>query len=433
MTLATTTTAGTPPDTDSSVFVSTLKKKIGGLVSPIMSRDQFTGDPCLGAIQTARRALKDNGVLIIRGCITRAACAAGQVAAYRAWERDVKPSIDVQYAPKVDVAKTIYDVQSQHKFLWPTGVIGNKGFGFMYAQPEAKSDYHAAQLDTSDAQPTVFAPGSGFQANLAVMEHPDSELATAILFQVTGNMGGMVSQDSFKTFRGNLTVPHVDDYPTSDTFNRVQAMVIGYREGNVRLVFGRATHQPDISVMYRDKTTTGFTSLSNSDSIVQVLEAAGAIVIPEPGDIVCWTAGVVHFEMNIDPKGNKFKPTRGHVQERYVVGTHNPSGSLTQTQLETLTGMAESGFILHPYVGPKRQFGPANANNFHRKNTQYCRRRVQPPDEKARFVAATKDCKARVHKLTDRRRQLYGIPIKDANRLFKDPLAQQVYNTKVQL
>ncbi|KNC86431.1 hypothetical protein SARC_01437 [Sphaeroforma arctica JP610] len=247
------------------------------------------------------------------------------------------------------------------------------------------------------------------------MEHSDNELATAILFQVTGNAGGMVSQDSFKTFRCSLTVPHVDDYPTSGG---------GGREGNVRLVFGRATHQPDISSMYRDKSTTGFTSLSNADSLVKVLYASGAIVIPEPGDIVCWTSGIVHFEMNIDPKGNRFKPTRGHVQERYVVGTHNPSDSLTQTQLETLSGMAESGVILHPYVGTKSQFGPANANNLHRKTTQFCRRRVQPKGEKVRFVAATKACQTKVHKMTDRRRQLHGLRIKNPRRLFKDPLAQ---------
>ncbi|KNC83977.1 hypothetical protein SARC_03797 [Sphaeroforma arctica JP610] len=221
------------------------------------------------------------------------------------------------------------------------------------------------------------------------MDHPDSELATAILFQVTKNVSDMMSQNSFKTFRGAMTVPHVDDYTTSESFNRVQAMVIGYRKGNVRLVFGRATHQPDISAMYRDKSTAGFTSLSNPDAIVDELEAVDAIVIPEPGDIVCWAAGVVHFEMSINPaaKGKgKFKYTRGHVQERYVVGTHNPSGSLTQTQLKTLSGMAESGFILHPYVGPKSQFGPANANTFHRKTTQFCRRRVQPRCEKKRFV-----------------------------------------------
>ncbi|KNC86432.1 hypothetical protein SARC_01438 [Sphaeroforma arctica JP610] len=96
----------------------------------------------MAAIQMARQALKDNGVLIIRRCIACAACAAGQVAAYRAWECDIKPSIDADHEVKVDAAKTSYDVQSQHKILWPTGVVGNNGFGFMYAQPEAKSDYH---------------------------------------------------------------------------------------------------------------------------------------------------------------------------------------------------------------------------------------------------------------------------------------------------
>ncbi|KNC80359.1 hypothetical protein SARC_07277 [Sphaeroforma arctica JP610] len=367
-----------------STFVSSLKKTIAGLACPILSRDQFTGDSCTEAVQMARQALKDNGVLIIRGCNTRAACAAGQEAAYRAWERDIKPSIDTAaHGAKVDAAKTIYDVQeAQQKVLWPTGVVGNKGFGFLYAQPEAKADYHATKLGDLD--------------------HPDSELTTAILFQVTRNVGGMMSQNSFKTFRGVMPVPHVDNYPTSESFNRVQAMVIGYREGDVRLMFGRTTHQPDISALYRNKSTAGFTSLSNPDAIVDVLEAADAIVIPEPGDI-----------------------------ERYVVGTHNPSGSLTQTQLETLSGMAESGFILHPYVGPKSQFGPANANTFHRKTTQFYRRRVQPRCEKKRFAAATKSCQAKVHKLTDRRRQLYGLQVKNPGCLFVDPLAQRVYTVIV--
>ncbi|KNC83978.1 hypothetical protein SARC_03798 [Sphaeroforma arctica JP610] len=92
----------------------------------------------------ARQALKDNGVLIIRGCITRAACAAGQAAAYRAWERDIKPSIDTAaHGAKVDAAKTIYDVHGAQQ------------------KPEAKADYHATKLQELDAEPTVFAPGSG--------------------------------------------------------------------------------------------------------------------------------------------------------------------------------------------------------------------------------------------------------------------------------
>lgn len=157
-------------------------------------------------VNTLKRAFEENGVLCITDAFTHEAFNEAQSLVKQAFMTDVFPQLSIPLSEVEN--RTIFDIAAR-KELWKTGIVGNKGFGYLFAQPEAKEDVFRKNID---GQNIAFQMGSAYKANLALIAHETSQLTLATLLSVTGNKFGMISQDSAKVHRETLTEPHIDKY-----------------------------------------------------------------------------------------------------------------------------------------------------------------------------------------------------------------------------
>jgi len=276
------------------------------------------------------------------------------------------------------------------KQFFPSGIVGNRGFGYHFAQ--ASTEPMRLKLDAPSKMHISMSPCSAYaNGNIALLSHPSSEKTARFLFGVTENT--MVSQDSCKMFRGDLTKAHVDIYADMEQrIDRHQAMGIGLNEGDVRLCFLRFSNRLDVQELiteYLGKNiygTKGFQPLPEGkvEALVACFREAGCLQYACPRDLVIWESGVIHLEMHILLDNNAvLKNNPNTTTERYVIGTHNPVG-FTTGELVQIAYAADHGFIFEPYNNANKGT-PAGDNSVHRKSTMYKINRVRSNDEIARF------------------------------------------------
>lgn len=368
----------------------------------------------LVTVEHLRQALSQHGLVVVQNAFDSVAFNAARQKLVEAFQQDVIPQLE--HSVDATTENILHIVQDPKN--WPAGIVGNKGFGFLYAQPELKQD--ASRIQVSDGLSPAIAPCSAYMANVELVSHPHSQLAMDTLFSVTGNTGGMISQNSTKMHRGDLTKMHVDRYGSGD-LHRVQAMAIGPGEGSVKLCFGRFTHrhrfQKILAKMlpkFADKQ--GFAAIPKdiAPNVLQLLTKLGVVHAAQPKSMIIWRSGILHFEALETRAGlqlrNKFTKT---TCERYVIGTHRPQG-LTQRQLAEFGFAADMGFVFHPYNNLNKGTVTGN-NSFHLKTTQYKRCRKRTTSEIERVEKLQQDISKRdpVDRWirTTSRRKLYCLGI----------------------
>lgn len=382
-----------------------------------------------------RDALDLHGVVVIRDAFTPEAFAEARAALREAYRVDVEPQLKAEDRPAADA--DVLEI-AKHKKHWPAGIIGNKSFGYLFAQPEASADTPRVRI--GDANIAV-QPCSAYKANLKLLEHESSQLTLATLLTVTNNKNGMVSQDSSKFHRETLTKPHVDIYGTEETrIQRVQAMAIGPGEGTVRLCFARFTHLPEIQKLIEDAIEkdkfyqgTGFLGIPDDhrEALLATLKEAGVLHAGAPGELIIWRSGVIHVEMQkTERDGLVYRADNSTTVERYIVGTHQPY-NLSQVQLLKIGCLADQGFLFGSYNKLNKD-NAAGANSVHLKTTQFKHNRVRSQDEKDRLEAAER----LIHNGRERQqwleaqnpRKLHCLGItQPADQLFTDPVAKQIF------
>ena len=386
------------------------------------------------SVADLRGLKREQGCVFISGAFSPAALGAARAEALEAWRRDVVPQLGGEFvAPAVDLLEL-----TKRKECWPTGTVGNAGFGYLIAHPESIAEMPSVPL-SSGTNVTV-AMGSAYKANVALVSHPDSQLTMAILFAVSENPHGQVSQDFCKIHRGELTKAHVDIYEDNEEqINRMQAIGFGMGEGTVRLCYLRFSQRPEIQLLVTRVIgvnifgTRGFQAVPKGMQhiLLKCFMDAECIQYGNPCDLVMWEPGVIHVEMQLRANGElQFKADNKTTTERYVVGTHNPVG-FTPREMTEVAFVAEQGFVFHPYNNANRGT-PAGLNSVHRKKTQWKKPRVRSADEKARLVtvrqslgdaAAIDGCIAAMPR---RKRHCMGIP-QSEEEMYDDEVARRVH------
>jgi hypothetical protein len=340
---------------------------------------------------SVKSAKEQQGLAIVQNAFTEEALLGARAAALAAWEQDVKPQIPAgDYPPQ---GATLFEI-TRNKKLWPTTTIGNQGFGYLIAGGEAKDERHVVTL--SSGKKIVFAMGSAYQANLALLCHPTSADALQLLFEVSGYPDkSIISHDYCKIHRGDLTPAHVDIYQRNEeTTHRMQAIAFGLGEGRVRLCYFRFSHRPEVKllicqmigkVIYGER---GYQALP-PEKVATILDCfieADCVQFGSPRDLIMWEPGVIHLEMQLaaDGKLRRANDTRT-TTERYVVGTHVPVGFSPRDLLE-IGCIADRGFVFHPYDNANAG-NAADRNSMHKKRTQWKARRPVTEVEKKRATA----------------------------------------------
>lgn len=383
------------------------------------------------------RALKrEQGCVFISGAFSPAALAAARAEALEAWRRDVVPQLgDGFVPPAVDLLEL-----TKRKECWPTQTVGNAGFGYLIAHPESIAEMPSVQLSSGTS--VTVAMGSAYKANVALVSHPDSQLTMAILFAVSENPGGQVSQDFCKIHRGELTKAHVDIYEDNEEqINRMQAIGFGMGEGTVRLCYLRFSQRPEIQLLVTRVIgvnifgTRGFQAVPKGMQhiLLKCFMDAECIQYGNPCDLVMWEPGVIHVEMQLRANGElQFKADNKTTTERYVVGTHNTVG-FTPREMTEVAFVAEQGFVFHPYNNANRGTA-AGLNSVHRKKTQWKKPRVRSADEKARLGVVRQSLgdadaaviDACIAAMPRRKRHCLGIP--QSEEMYDDELARRIHN-----
>jgi hypothetical protein len=282
------------------------------------------------SVADLRKLKRKQGCVFISGAFSPAALDAARAEALEAWRRDVVPQLGDGFVPPVvDLLEL-----TMRKECWPTGTLGNAGFGYLIAHPESTGDMPTVPL--SSGMSVTIAMGSAYKANVALVSHPDSQLTMAILFAVSENPRGQVSQDFCKVHRGELTKAHVDIYEDNEEeINRMQAIGFGMGEGTVRLCYLRFSQRPEIQLLVTRVIgvnifgTRGFQAVPKGMQhiLLKCFMDAECIQYGSPCDLVMWEPGVIHVEMQLRANGElQFKADKKTTTERYVVGTHNPVG-----------------------------------------------------------------------------------------------------------
>lgn len=406
--------------------------------SHIVPLSSLRTEPTTFTASRLRSILDTQGVVILRGAFTDVAFQEARQALREAYRVDVEPQLAEKPPKKQDILELV-----QEKKYWAgtKEVIGNKSFGYLLAQPEAKQD--APRVAFSGGLHAAVQPCSAYKANLALLCHASSQLALATLLKVTRNTHGMISQDSCKLFRGVLTKPHVDLYGTSETrIQRVQALAVGPGEGTVRLCYARFSHLPRIQELickvigkegfYKQ---TGFCGIPEKarEGLLECLVKAQVLHAGGPGELIIWKSGVIHVEMQVGNKdgsgGLMYKNDKKTKTERYVVGTQQPY-NLSQQQLLEIGYMAEQGFLFHSYNNLNRD-NAAGENSVHLKTTQWKKPRKIPQSEKDRLDAAKSDLRdLRSFQQTHPPRRLHclGVSETDSSKLFDDKVALRIFH-----
>jgi hypothetical protein len=385
------------------------------------------------SLQSLRDLKRDQGCVFISGAFSLTALAAARAEALDAWKCDVAPQLTGKISEVPDDVLSL----TKRKEYWPTGVIGNAGFGYLIAHPESTAEMPSVSL-SSGTNVTV-AMGSAYKANVTLVSHTDSQLTMAILFAVSENPQGMISQDFCKIHRGELTKAHVDIYERNEEeINRMQAIGFGMGEGTVRLCYLRFSQRPEIQVLVTRVIganifgTRGFQAVPKGKQqlLLKSFRDADCIQYGNPRDLVMWEPGVIHVEMQLSANGElQFKADKKTTTERYIVGTHTPVG-FTLRELTEVAFVAERGFVFHPYNNANRGTA-AGINSVHRKKTQWKKPRVRNADEKARLelvqkVLADGTADECIAAMPNRKRHCMGIP-QSEEEMYDDKAARRVH------
>jgi len=361
--------------------------------SNVFERSDFSFQELNEKSEIVKQTKQQQGIVIIHQAFTDEALASARAAAKAAWIRDVQPQIDVADRPPADA--DLFAITNNEK-LWPTTIIGNKTFGYLFAGPEAKADQHKHTL--SSGKQIVFAMCAAFQANLALLCHASSTLILDLIFKVSGHENdSVISQDSCKLHRGVLTPAHVDIYEKKEqVIHRMQAMAFGAGEGNVRLCFLRFSNRPEVRALITKMIrkdifgSTGYQPLPSKtgadEFIFSCFRDADCVQYGGPRDLVMWEPGVIHLEALLGADGRVvIRNDKSTTTERYIVGTHVPT-QLTQRDLLEIGCIADQGFIFHPYNNANAG-NAADLNSVHKKKTQWKAARFVMQDEADRFAA----------------------------------------------
>jgi hypothetical protein len=384
-------------------------------------------------VQHMRSVKKEQGCLFIEQAFSNDALSSAREEALKAWKKDVLPQLeDVQVFPE-----NLMDL-TKNKEFWKTGIIGNAGFGYLLLHPESAKEMPSLSLRSTGAKITV-APGSAYKANIELVAHETSQLAMAILFSVSGNPSGQVSQDFCKVHRGDMTKAHVDIYEDEEALiHRTQAIAIGLGEGTVRLCYLRFSHNPEIQSLINlicgknIYSSRGFQAVPKTESsaIIKCFLDAGCIQYGNPRDLVIWEPGVIHLEMKVKPF-LQVRNDKKTTTERYVVGTHTPVG-FNDKEKEEIAFINDRGFVFHPYNNANRG-SAAGLNSVHRKKTQWKIPRKRSEEEKKRLEDVQQALDERtavdlcIGEMPPRKRHCLGIN-QSADSMYNDEVARRVHN-----
>lgn len=387
--------------------------------------------PSTFTLAQAKQSLTDNGLVILRGFISDLSLQEAAKGVAEVIREDYLAKVPTNLIPAPTDNPFEYDYLRS-----PTYGRGNASFGFLFTQPATWDRAKLPTISLSAGDIYLERMGAYVKGNLRLISHTDNQLAMAALFALT-NPTGMVSFDSVKVcdyktrateLAGVRIVPtkrkhtpaHFDLYPAGD-INRVQAMIFGAEEGDVTLCFGRYTHlgptQNAIAAIENNAdlfSRVGFVQTSNP-AVLQALRDSDAIVVPLPGDLVIWKAGVLHMELDRHtrdiPNLRKVKDGRSL---RFVVGTNRPA-HLSEEDKKQLASAALQGLVPHPYISSP---GRAYANVVCRKTTMYKKLPKYPLDTAVVHSQSLEGYSARL---------LHCLGLtKDVDELYDDPQALSV-------
>ncbi|KNC80368.1 hypothetical protein SARC_07268 [Sphaeroforma arctica JP610] len=266
-----------------------------------------------------RTILHRDGVLIIENACSPESFEQARLALRDAYDIEVLPYLKegVQDWAK---GRSIFELAA-NKNAWPTGVIGNKSFGFMYMQPEKKADSLVAKVGGHDV---IFQTLCSDKANRILINHESNTNAKRQLLALSDeDENTTIAIDSCKVYRGDLSIPHYDLY--DDELKRMQAMVIGPNEGNVRLCFLKGSHTKT------NKNKKGFVKIDNPKEEFKHSANKGKVMVPPLNSLVVWLPGVIHGEVMV--KNNPIKSESDYEfrnnskagVERYITPKPKPS------------------------------------------------------------------------------------------------------------
>lgn len=350
------------------------------------------------SVDQMKLSLDKTGLCVVHEAFTSEAMMSARKAAREAFRTDIEPQLEVRPPPDM----SLFNITANDKY-WKTAIVGNKGFGYLFSHPDTVRDFEIIKL--SSGKNITVAMGGGWKANMAVLTHPSSKDVLDTMFAVTGN--NIVSADSCKIHRGELTAAHVDIYgPLENGIDRHQAIAFGLAEGSTRLCFLMFSNHPDVmplvaELVERDiYANDGFSKvpLDAVPDLVHCFQTAGCIRFGSPRDLVMWESGVIHLEMNLLASGELTltkQPRVNTTTERYLVGTHTATG-FSDRDMQEIAYMGHMGFFFHPYAHVQDK--TAFMNSVHRKHTMYTARRVKPACEVVRLSLLANDilCKTKV-------------------------------------
>lgn len=344
----------------------------------------FVLTPETFTLDEARKSMSENGLVILRNFISDKSLAEASKALAKVIRDDYLTNVPAELLPEETDDPFAYDYLRS-----PAYGRGNASFGFLFPQPTTWDRSKLPKLKLSQGDVYLERMGAYANANVSLVAHDDNQAAMAALFALT-NPRGMISFDSAKVCdyktravqRGEVriaptkrkhTPAHFDLY-SAEGINRAQAMIFGKEEGDVTLCFGRYTHlaavQTQIAALEGNKNfflRTGFVQTSKPE-LLKILSEKGAIIAPEPGDMVIWKTGVLHAELDRTtrdiPNLRKVKNGRSL---RFVVGTNLPV-HLSEKDRVQVASAALQGLVPHPYIASP---GLAYANVVCRKSTMY--------------------------------------------------------------
>lgn len=304
----------------------------------------------------------------------------------------------------IDAHNEMYDMHGCHAssieevpMKAKAGVMGNKGFAYLYKQPMKKSLANKLVVETHHGYNEVYVDHNPVysKVNLATLTDLNNRRMLSVLLGLTHPIDTMVSWDSakvsynHKSGANSLTAPHIDYY--NDITERVQ-VILNAVENRTKLFYIPNTLDPMVKELmekiekkpglYKDN---GFKRLN--DKTVKVLKKYA--VAPPPRSLIFWKSGIVHAEWTAgeEPVAGLYhpdeelsdKPLTKQLTVRLVVGTHKPTG-LTNFARKQLAVAAQLGIIPHRYLHGKHE--KVVMNKMHKGKTLYKKNRVQPEVEK---------------------------------------------------
>lgn len=318
---------------------------------------------------------------------------------------------------------TVEDIPRMAK----AGILGNKGFAYLYKQPLAKSATPTAKIGN---YPVYIDHNPVYRlVNIATLLR--NRPALEAILELTHQDHVMISPDSAKVSinpksKANpFTVPHLDAYGAET--ERFQ-IILTVEENRTKLFYAPGTIDSEVRnlliALQADQglyTVDGFKALQAD--VAEVIRPF--MICAPPLSLSFWKSGIVHAEYTSTASPNSeglYQPDPAYslsqftnqLTIRLVVGTHIPV-KLTDIEKMQLAIMAEEGFITSRYLhGPHKN---VVLNKMHKGKTQYKVSRKQPQKEKdlaKATIAKVEDIsyvKQRFAQLDPLLQHLYGIPV----------------------